>query len=154
MPGTVIITADKAFAIEGKNVCAYSLEDGKILWEAPAATNYQASADLFHIDGLVWIGGARAPTALDAETGEVVKTLKQQVTGPMSHDRCYRNLITKDFYINSKTGGADFVNLESGSEHPNHWTRGCCGMGVLPANGLLYSTPYSCTCSVAICCRG
>ena len=148
MPGTVIITDDKAFAIEGKNVCAYSLEDGKILWEAGVATNYESSADLFYIDGLVWVGGAQAPTALDAETGEVVKTLKQQITGPMSHDRCYRNLITKDFYINSKTGGADFVNLESGSEHPNHWTRGCCGMGVLPANGLLYSTPYSCTCSV------
>ena len=148
MPGTVIITDDKAFAIEGKNLCAYSLDEGKVLWEATAATNYQASADLFYIDGLVWIGGSQAPAALDAETGEVVKTLKQQITGPMGHDRCYRNLITKNFYINSKTGGADFVNLESGKEHPNHWTRGCCGMGVLPANGLLYSTPYSCTCTV------
>ena len=148
MPGTVIITDDKAFAIEGKNLCAYSLTDGEQLWEVSVATNYESSADLFYIDGLVWVGGTQAPTALDAETGEVVKILQQQVNGPMSHDRCYRNLITQNYYINSKTGGADFLNLESGSEHPNHWARGTCGMGVLPANGLLYSTPYSCTCSV------
>ena len=66
----------------------------------------------------------------------------------MGHDRCYRNLITQKYYINSKTGGADFLDLATGDEFPNHWTRGCCGMGVLPANGLLYSTPYSCTCNV------
>ena len=66
----------------------------------------------------------------------------------MVHDRCYRNMITKKYFINSKTGGADLLDLETGGEFPNHWIRGCCGMGVLPANGLLYSSPYSCTCSV------
>ncbi len=148
MPNTVIITDDKAFAVEGKQLFAYALKDGTVLWNIPVATNYEASADLFHVDGTVWIGGAKTATAHDAETGKQIKSLRQKITGPMSHDRCYRNFITGKYYINSKTGGADFLNLATGEEFPNHWTRGTCGFGVLPANGLLYSTPYSCTCSV------
>ena len=97
---------------------------------------------------IVWIGGKNQPTAHDPETGEIIKTLDQAATGPMGHDRCYRNLITQKYFINSKTGGADFLDLATDGEFPNHWTRGSCGMGVLPANGLLYSTPYSCTCNV------
>ncbi len=153
LPNTVIITDDKAFAVEGKDVCAYSLKDGKVLWKANAPGNYQASVDLFHVNGILWTGGKGA-TGLDAETGKVVKTINQQITGPMGHDRCYRNMITKRFYINSKTGGADFLDLDSTREYPHHWTRGTCGMGVLPANGLLYSTPYSCTCSVGDMMKG
>jgi len=148
VPNTVIITDDKAFAVESKGLVAYSLEDGKQLWTAAAALNYQASPDVYYLDGKVWVGGSAQPKAYDAETGTEAKSLRQLVTTPMGHDRCYRNLITKKYYINSKTGGADFMNLKTGAEHPNHWTRGTCGMGVLPANGLLYSTPYSCTCNV------
>jgi hypothetical protein len=70
------------------------------------------------------------------------------MTGPMGHDRCYRNFITDRYYINSKTGGVDFLDLASKKEFPNHWTRGTCGMGVLPCNGLLYAPPYSCQCSI------
>ena len=152
-PNTVIITDDKAFALEG-SLTAYSLKDGEVLWNAKVGGNYQASSDLFHVNGILWTGAKAGATGLDAETGKPVKTLGQQFTGPMGHDRCYRNLITKKFYINSKTGGADFLDMEEDREYPNHWTRGTCGMGVLPANGLLYSTPYSCTCSVGDMMKG
>ncbi|MHC4253107.1 MAG: outer membrane protein assembly factor BamB family protein, partial [Planctomycetota bacterium] len=154
MPNTVIITDDEAFAVEGRVLFAYSLRDGKALWNIPIASNYGSSADLFYVDGTVWIGGTKNVTGHDADTGKQIKSISQRVTGPMSHDRCYRNMITKRFYINSKTGGADFLDLESEREYPNHWTRGTCGFGVLPANGLLYSTPYSCTCCLADMMRG
>jgi len=39
------------------------------------------------------------------------------MTGPMGHDRCYRNFITEKYFINSKTGGADFLDLETGKEY-------------------------------------
>ncbi|MBT3381009.1 MAG: PQQ-binding-like beta-propeller repeat protein [Lentisphaerae bacterium] len=159
-PNTVVITDDKVFAVESKpvgkkvpsvaksTVYAYSLKDGRQLWQAPAAGNYEASSDVFYIDGSLWVGGGGTPVQHDATTGKVIKTIKQGMKGPMSHDRCYRNMITKKYFINSKTGGADFLDLQSGVEMPHHWTRGGCGLGVLPANGLLYSTPYSCSCSL------
>ena len=159
-PNTVVLTDDKVFAVESRavtkripsvaksTVFAYSLKDGGLLWQAPADGNYEASSDVFYIDGSLWVGGGGSPVQYNAQTGEVIKTIKQGMKGPMGHDRCYRNMITKKYFINSKTGGADFLDLRTGVEMPHHWTRGGCGMGVLPANGLLYSTPYSCTCSM------
>ncbi|NQT87392.1 PQQ-binding-like beta-propeller repeat protein, partial [bacterium] len=144
---TVILADDRVYAQEGKKVCAYSLADGSLAWQAPIAQNYEKSADLFLAAGAVWTGGARQPTSLDPKTGAPLLTIKQRMNGPMGHDRCYRNFITARYYINSKTGGADFLTLDGKAEFPNHWTRGTCGLGVVPCNGLLYAPPYSCQCS-------
>ncbi|MHC4252140.1 MAG: outer membrane protein assembly factor BamB family protein [Planctomycetota bacterium] len=144
---TLVLSGNAVFAQEGRALHAYSLGDGSHMWQAPIAQNYEKSADLFVAAGAVWVGGAKQPTSYDMRTGRQLKTHKQRMTGPMGHDRCYRNFITDTWYINSKTGGADFVRLADGKEFPHHWTRGTCGMGVLPANGLLYAPPYSCQCS-------
>ena len=163
-PNTVVITGDKVFAVEATRtakpasnpkgtVYAYSLKDGRELWQAPALGNYESSADIFHVKGSLWIGGHN-PVQLDVDTGEVIKKIVQRMTGPMGHDRCYRNYITERYFINSKTGGADFLELETGREFPHHWTRGGCGMGVIPANGLVYATPYSCQCSMGAMFQG
>ena len=165
VPNTVVIADGKVFAVESaapeakvasnpKNtVFAYSLADGKELWQAPAQGNYEASSDICFVKGTLWVGGHN-PTQRDVDTGEVIKTIVQKMTGPMGHDRCYRNYITENYFINSKTGGADFLELETSKEFPHHWTRGGCGSGVLPANGLVYSTPYSCQCSMGAMYQG
>jgi len=145
---TVVLTDSVVYAQEGKTFGAYSLEDGSEQWRAPIANNYEKTADLYVAAGKVWTGGSKQPTSYDIETGQKLTTIPQRMKGPMSHDRCYRNFITNRYYINSKTGGADFLDLATQKEFPNHWTRGTCGMGVLPCNGLLYAPPYSCQCSI------
>ncbi len=61
--------------------------------------------------GGAWIEGSEREriTVLDPATGEAKRELTQKMTGPMSHDRCYRNRITHDYYINSKSGGTDLI---------------------------------------------
>jgi outer membrane protein assembly factor BamB len=163
-PNTVVITDDHVFAVESSRtkkiaanakstLFAYSLKDGKLLWQAPVQGNYESSCDICYVNGTLWIGGHN-PTQYNVETGAVIKKIVQKMTGPMGHDRCYRNYITERYFINSKTGGADFLELQTGREFPHHWTRGGCGMGVLPANGLVYSTPYSCQCSMGAMFQG
>lgn len=163
-PNTVVITDQYVFAVESSRpkkivatakstLFAYSLTDGRLLWQVPVQGNYEAPCDICYVDGALWVGG-RNPTQYNVETGAVLKKIVQKMTGPMGHDRCYRNLITERYFINSKTGGADFLDLATGQEFPHHWTRGGCGMGVLPANGLLYSTPYSCQCSMGAMFQG
>ena len=149
-PNVVVLADTVAYAQEGGNVHAYTLKDGVELWTAPIKHNYEKSADLFVVGKEVWTGGTGRPTARDAKTGEAVRVIKQRHTGPMGHDRCWRNLITSRFYINSKTGGADFCTLDGKHELPNLWVRGTCGFGVLPCNGMLYTTPYSCQCSTGV----
>jgi len=163
-PNTVVITDDYVFAVESSRskkipsnakstLFTYSLKDGKLLWQSPVQGNYQASCDICYVDGTLWVGGHN-PTQYDVKTGAVIKKIVQKMTGPMGHDRCYRNYITEKYFINSKTGGADFLELQTGREFPHHWTRGGCGMGILPANGLVYSTPFSCQCSMGAMFQG
>lgn len=144
----VVLSDTMVYAQDGKSLYAYSIQDGSEQWKAPIANNYEKSADLFLAGGALWTGGSKQPTSYDPESGEQLSTIRQKMTGPMSHDRCYRNFITDRYYINSKTGGADFLELASNKEFPNHWLRGTCGMGVLPCNGMLYAPPYSCQCSI------
>jgi len=163
-PNTVVIADDKVFAVESSRtkkilsnakstLFVYSLKNGELLWQAPVQGNYQASCDIYFVKGTLWIGGHN-PTQFDVETGDIIKKIVQKMTGPMGHDRCYRNYITERYFINSKTGGADFLELQTSTEFPHHWTRGGCGMGVLPANGLVYSTPFSCQCSMGAMFQG
>ena len=57
----------------------------------PARTNHHKAPDVFLAAGVVWTA---CGNGLDPETGQVVKQLDQEMTGPMGHDRCYRNRIT------------------------------------------------------------
>jgi len=145
---TLILTDGAVYAKEGNSLHAYSLADGSKMWTCPIANNYEKSADLFFAAGAIWTGGSKQPASYNPETGEKLRTIQQKMTKPMGHDRCYRNFITERYYINSKTGGADFLMLDGGREFPHHWVRGTCGMGVIPCNGLLYAPPFSCQCSI------
>ena len=120
------------------------MKTGSLLWKGVTAANYTKTGDIFFAKNLVWTSKGEG---LDPETGKVVRALKQKMDKPMSHDRCYRNRITHRFYINSKTGGSDFVNLDGTGEHPNPWVRPTCGLAVMPANGLMYNGPYVCQCA-------
>ena len=70
--------------------------------------------------GSLWVGG-RQVRQIDPNTGKQLKELVQKLTKPMGHDRCYRNYITERYFINSKTGGADFLDLAACAS--TAWTR-------------------------------
>jgi outer membrane protein assembly factor BamB len=140
---TLVLSDDMLFCSTHNEVRAFSLTDGSMAWTAKNNLNYMKSSDLFLAQGLVWTGLLNGH---NPKTGNIVRTLEQKMQGPMSHDRCYRNRITEQYLINSKTGGTDFVRLDGTGEFPAPWVRATCGLGALPANGLLYSSPYSCTC--------
>ena len=140
---TLVLTDEMLFCSTVSSVKAYGRSDGKLAWTGENVQNYMKGSDLFVADGLVWTGllNGHAP-----KTGEIKRKLTQVMSQPMGHDRCYRNRISETYYINSKTGGSDFVSLKGKGEFPAPWVRATCGLGPLPANGLLYSSPYSCSC--------
>ncbi|MHC4504953.1 MAG: outer membrane protein assembly factor BamB family protein, partial [Planctomycetota bacterium] len=142
---TIVMTERRLFVAELDRVRAYSITDGALLWSGATECNYTKNGDLFHARGLVWNGYLQG---LDPATGEVRRRLEQKVTGPMSHDRCYRNRITHRYYINSKSGGADLVALDGSGEFPSPWIRATCGLSITPSYGRLYSSPYVCACEI------
>jgi len=158
---SVVLSEKAAFMADGTQLRAFRLSDGKQLWSVPATFNHHKDPDVFLTGGLVWAAGYNANkgqpapeldltfmgvNGYDPETGKLVKQIPQQMTRPMGHDRCYRNRITDSYYINSVTGGSDYLQFATGTEFPNPWVRGTCGIGIMPCNGMLYAGPPSCSC--------
>ena len=140
---TLVLTDDMVYCSTLNTVRALRRDDGQLAWTAKNVPNYMKGSDIFIADGLVWTG---LMVGHDPETGEVKRRLTQEMHQPMGHDRCYRNRITESYFINSKTGGSDFVALDGRGEFPSPWVRATCGLGPLPCNGMLYSSPFSCSC--------
>ncbi len=142
---TLVLAPNKAFCAYGNEIAAFALETGQKLWTCPNGENYMKSPELFIAQGLLW---SKQLKGISPKTGEVVKGLTQEMLGPMSHDRCYRNRVTYQYYLNSGSGGVDFVGLDGSSEHPNPWVRSTCGLSAMPANGMIYNGPFVCQCAI------
>lgn len=166
---SLVLSDRAAYLADSEQLRAFRLIDGKQLWTAPATINHHKAPDVFLADGLVWAAAYDASTGrpapalnlnrvgvsgFDPETGKVVKQIDQTMLGPMGHDRCYRNRITSRYYINTVTGGSDFLDLSSATELPNPWIRSTCGIGPLPAGGLYYCGPPSCACCNSVMLNG
>jgi outer membrane protein assembly factor BamB len=155
---------------------ALDARTGKDLWShACGVTAWGHPADVFVIDGVVWIHnhdpgprpwpGAEIPAdilpnldycllGLDLHSGE----LKRKVpTGDIfqvgHHHRCYRNKATEK-YIFTARRGTELTDVATGDTWLQHWLRSECRYGNMPANGLLYSAPHPCGCYMGVLLKG
>jgi len=135
-----------------RQLLAFSAADGKLLWKLPAARGWGIGnpPDLFVADGVVWYGRgdlhAESITGYDPLTGKPVRTVDLGFLITRGHHaRCYRSKATHNYLLLPKRA-VEFVDLKGGQHSRHNWVRGGCRYGVLPCNGLLYSTPHPCFC--------
>ncbi len=142
-------------APEGELI-AFCAESGERLWSTACREVYNAPVDVLVVDGLVWSGylvQAREPgitVGRDVRTGEVVRRRppdQEFFRVGMSHHRCYRNKATSRFLVLGRSG-IETVDVESGEATADHWVRGACQYGVIPANGLIYVPTHPCACFI------
>ena len=135
---------------------AFCAQTGKRLWSGPVSETFNAPPDVLVSDGLVWtsrIVCASQPGITEGRnlrTGEVEFTRspdQEFYTVGMGHGRCHRSFGTSSYLITGRAG-IEFVDLESGEGIANHWLRGACQFGFMPANGLLYVPPHPCACYI------
>jgi outer membrane protein assembly factor BamB len=151
-------TGQKDYHVDnGKTLTALSAINGKTLWQAPhPPSGYRSAEDVLVIDELVYSGdimhvrgmkGDGAFTGRDVRTGEVKVRFTPDVpeTTYWFHHRCYRSKATCNYLLTSRTG-IEFVDPKSKHWELNHWVRGACLYGVMPANGMVYSPPHPCAC--------
>jgi len=141
-----------------KAVHGFSAKDGTKLWqhEFTPPAHGGSHADGFFVDGLYWchvLDTALAQTlgwrtqatgwqGLDPASGRVVKAFSYPEGQNITH-RCHMDKATTRFLI---AGCTDFVEPNTQEHTPVRFARGICQLGLLPANGLVYSYPYGCEC--------
>jgi outer membrane protein assembly factor BamB len=137
---------------------AYDLNTGKLLWSGKGGrrTAFSASPiDMFVIDDLLWFTSGQEYQGLDVHTGEVKKTLDLPTYfhSPGHHLRCYRAKATSRYILDNKRG-IEFMDITGKKHQKNDWVRGACRYGIIPANGLIYSTPTPCSCYQTVQLKG
>jgi outer membrane protein assembly factor BamB len=131
---------------------ALSATTGEVLWTAyHPPSGYRSPEDLLVANGLVWTGETTSGRAVgvftgrDPRTGDVKSEFSPDVEVYWFHHRCYRGKATDNYLLMSRAG-TEFLDVRNKQWIPNHWTRGACLYGVMPANGLLYNPPHPCAC--------
>ncbi len=140
------------FAGGTRSMTGLDAATGKTLWTAKhARSGHQSPEDLMVVDGLVWSGATAGGkdsgifTGLDPHTGEVKKQFPPDVKTYWFHQRCYPSKATDRFLLPSRTG-IEFIDYQTEHWTTQHWVRGGCIYGILPANGLVYAPPHACGC--------
>lgn len=131
---------------------AFSAETGDVLWSAHhPPSGYRSAEDLLVVNGLVWTGettSGRATglfTGRDPHTGQIKVEFKPDVDIYWFHHRCYRGKATDNYLLMSRAG-TEFLDVRTQEWTVNHWVRGTCLYGIMPANGMLYNAPHPCAC--------
>ena len=131
---------------------ALSAETGNVLWSAyHPPSGYRSPEDLLVAGGLVWTGETSSGRAVgvftgrDPQTGQVKSRFEPDVDVYWFHHRCYRGKAT-DKYLLMARAGTEFIDVQNKHWDINHWVRGACGYGVMPANGLIYAPQHPCAC--------
>ncbi len=140
-------------ATKSDTLTALDADSGAVLWTAEhPPSGYSSPEDLFVIDGTVWFAGSSngnlpgAVTGLDLRTGEVKSSYEAaDVETYWFHHRCHRGKATDRYLMISRTG-IEFIDPTTGHWDINHWVRGGCLYGIMPANGLLYAPAHACAC--------
>ncbi|MHC4180505.1 MAG: outer membrane protein assembly factor BamB family protein, partial [Planctomycetota bacterium] len=146
-PPTVVSYDDVLLYQHLARISAYSRKTGALLWRSPhPRSGHVSPGDALVIGGLVWSAGTGGNRFVgkDIHTGEV----KSEFAPPKMtwfHPRCYRSKGTSRYLLASRTG-IEVVDVHNEKVDVNHWTRGSCLYGIMPANGLIYMGPHPCAC--------
>ncbi len=155
-------SSSSAAANNLRTFTALSAVDGKVLWSYKThkhSTGFECPKDILVVDGLVWLGimmgskDAGTWTGRDLHTGEIKRQFKPRKDIYWFHQRCHRSKATEQYIVSGRTG-IEFISPKTGWESMNHWVRGACIYGTLPANGLIYQPQHPCACYAESLLRG
>ena len=152
--GPRIVLRDKVVLYaggDGKKM-GIDADDGTTIWTSEdPRSGYRSPQDLLVSGGLLWSAPLTATrdtgiyVGRDPLTGEVKREFPPTVETYWFHHRCYIAKATEKFLMPSRTG-IEFIDHNKEEWDINHWVRGGCLYGVLPANGLTYAPPHNCAC--------
>lgn len=148
---SVVLYQDVVLVALDRHIAAFDAENGNELWSGQRGEGgHRSPMDLLVIDDLVWSlhQSKGIFTGLAAKTGEMKRKFSSDIKGyPWFHHRCHNARATTKYLLPSRTG-IEFVDVENQHWDANHWVRGACLYGFMPANGMVYAPQDPCACYI------
>ena len=146
----LVICQDRVLFSPTGQIFAISAETGQILWsvkDKPRSGHYSLE-DFYVIDNKVWALQRQnngAFTTYGLADGSKLAEYSNPIRSFYIHQRCYPGRATRRFQL-PPIMGTQVYDMENDKWFNNHWIRGGCVYGSMPANGMVYATPNACAC--------
>ncbi|MFP4057613.1 MAG: PQQ-binding-like beta-propeller repeat protein [Candidatus Brocadiia bacterium] len=146
----LVICGDRVLLSPMGRIVAVSAETGETLWtvqKKPRSGHYSLE-DFYVIGQKVWVLQRRnsgAFTTYSLESGERLAEHRNPIRSFYIHQRCYPGRATREVLLPPMMG-IQVYDIEPDQWTNNHWVRGGCVYGIMPANGMVYATPHACAC--------
>jgi outer membrane protein assembly factor BamB len=132
------------------SISAISAKTGKVLWavKGKPRSGHLSLEDFYVLGDKIWVlqrANKGAFTVYSLADGKKLEEFSNPIKSFYIHQRCYPGRATRKVLLPPMMG-IQVYELESNKWFNNHWVRGACIYGVMPANGMVYSTPHACAC--------
>jgi outer membrane protein assembly factor BamB len=132
------------------SMAALSAKTGKTLWtvKKKQRSGHFSLEDFYVLGDKVWVmhrSNQGAFTLYNLKDGKEVKQISNPVKSFYIHQRCHPGRATRRYQLPPMMG-IQLYDMEKDTWVNNHWVRGGCVYGVMPANGMVYATPHACAC--------
>ena len=146
----LVIHRDLVLFSPMREIYAIAAKTGQILWtvkDKPRSGHYSLE-DFYVIDNTVWALQRRnngAYTTYGLADGTKLAEHINPIKSFYIHQRCYPGRATVKYQLPPMMG-TPVYDMAADTWTNNHWFRGGCVYGIMPANGMVYSTPSACAC--------
>jgi len=146
----LVICRDRVLFSPMGQIFAISADTGRIIWSVknkPRSGHFSLE-DFYVIDDRVWALQRRSNgvfTTYSLEDGSKLAEYGNPIQSFYIHQRCYPGRATQRFLLPPIMGIAVY-DIEKDKWFNNHWIRGGCIYGMMPANGMIYTPPNACAC--------
>lgn len=129
---------------------ALSSKTGELLWsvrQKPRSGHFSME-DFYVIDDMIWVMNNNNNgkfSVYSLETGEELEDINNPLNSFYIHQRCYPGRATVN-YLLPPIMGLQIYDMKKNKWFNNHWIRGGCTYGLMPANGMIYTPPHACAC--------
>jgi len=146
----VVLCGDRVLFSPMGSMVALSAKTGEVLWtvKKKPRSGHHSLEDFYVIGDTVWVlqrGNQGAFSTYSLATGEPLEARRNPTQSFYIHQRCYPGRATEKVLL-PPIMGVEVYDIAQDTWTNNHWVRGGCVYGLMPANGLVYTPPHACAC--------
>ena len=146
----LVLCKDRVVFSPMGSIFAISTETGKVLWSVKGKprSGHFSLEDFYVLGDKIWAlqrANCGAYSTYSLADGKKLADHRNPIKSFYIHQRCHPGRTTRKYQL-PPVMGITIYDMEADKWFNNHWIRGGCIYGLMPANGMVYVPPHACAC--------